>query len=278
MAVVVLVGAAVTGRALASPVCDPPGPPPRFGCQWSTDLCDWVCAVCDPFGSAPRTSCSWDPNRCNWICPGYSGVEVQVRTNHPPDRSATVYVKLSSLCAATGVIASCGGSFAAVPSMTSASKCHAIADIVAGQCQAAGYELETTDCDDEASFTARNAGCPSTPFVLGLSNDASTFDETADGPLPDGESETICAPPAGASQDLRVDKAPDGTDLHLSWTNGTNDDGYVVFEDAVPAGRFDAVAGTAASGTSGLTMPLPSETEYYLIAGSNATCGVGVKR
>src|SRR2546425_6677831 len=55
--------------------CDPPGPPPRFGCQWSTDVCDWICAVCDPFGAPPRLSCHWDGNLCNWLCPGYTGLE-----------------------------------------------------------------------------------------------------------------------------------------------------------------------------------------------------------
>src|SRR5438093_739345 len=55
--------------------CDPPGPPPRFGCQWSTTVCDWFCAVCDPFSAPPRpSSCTWDGNVCNWLCPGYTGV------------------------------------------------------------------------------------------------------------------------------------------------------------------------------------------------------------
>ncbi len=71
-------GAPVVGSTHAvttTATCDPPGPPPRFGCQWSVDVCDWVCAVCDPFGSPPRPSCHWDGNLCNWICPGYSGGE-----------------------------------------------------------------------------------------------------------------------------------------------------------------------------------------------------------
>src|SRR5215475_5742487 len=76
--------------------CDPPGPPPRFGCQWSTDVCDWLCAVCDPFGAPPRLSCSWDLNLCNWICPGYTGVDVTVKTLQPPARDAVVYVHLRS--------------------------------------------------------------------------------------------------------------------------------------------------------------------------------------
>ena len=88
-----------TSRTTAT--CDPPGPAPRFGCQWSTDACDWFCPACDPFGVPPRTSCNWDGKLCNWICPGYTGVEVTVQTLQPPVRDATVYVRLSSLCTAT---------------------------------------------------------------------------------------------------------------------------------------------------------------------------------
>jgi len=91
--------------ATAAQVCDPPGPPPRFGCAWSTETCEWVCAVCDPFGGPPRSSCTWDQQVCNWICPGYTGVDVTVHTTHAPMRDATVYVKLSSLCLAVLLIA-----------------------------------------------------------------------------------------------------------------------------------------------------------------------------
>src|SRR5262249_55417935 len=83
-------------------ICDPPGPPPRFACQWSTDVCDWICPVCDPFGAPPRPSCHWDLNFCNWICPGYTGEDVTVKTLQPPARDAVVYLRLMSLCTATG--------------------------------------------------------------------------------------------------------------------------------------------------------------------------------
>src|SRR5215475_6576919 len=116
----VLLVLSIFGGALpaVSQVCDPPGPPPRFGCQWSTSSCDWFCPVCDPFGTSPRPSCSWDLTTCNWRCDGYTGADVTVRTLLQPSQSATVYVKLSSLCTATGVVAACGGQFTVHPGMT----------------------------------------------------------------------------------------------------------------------------------------------------------------
>src|SRR5262245_60243143 len=90
LALVLCLGLAVSGFARAA-VCDPPGPPPRFACQWSTDACDWFCPICDPFGTPPRSTCTWDLSLCNWICPGYTGTQVTVRTTQVPARDATVY-------------------------------------------------------------------------------------------------------------------------------------------------------------------------------------------
>jgi len=264
-------------------VCDPPGPPPRFGCQWSTDLCDWFCPVCDPFGSPPRSSCNWDGKLCNWICPGYTGVEVTVQTLQPPVRDATVYVRLSSLCTATGAAAVCNGSFTVYPGMPVGLKCQAIVDAISNDCSPAGYAVTENNCRLAASLTAGNGGCPAMQFALGLSNDPAVFDQTVQGPLPDGESDSItgttgsCAPMPGSVSNLRLLPLSGGDDLQLTWDDTTNADDYVVFSDTTPNGIFNTVAGTAQSGSPGSTVGMPPGVEFYLVAGSNTSCGIGPK-
>jgi|SRR5262245_4565232 len=261
--------------------CDPPGPPPRFGCQWSTDSCDWVCAVCDPFGVPPRSGCTWDGNICNWVCPGYTGTEVTVRTLQPPVRDATVYVRLRSLCTATGALASCAGSFAVYPGMPISQKCQAIADAIANDCSAAGYAVTVNDCRLEASLSAADLGCPATPFALGLSNDPGIFDQAGQGPLPDGESDSItgttesCTPTPGPAGNLSLASLNDGQEIQLTWDAAADADDYVVLVDTAPNGPFSSVAGIAPSGTPGLTLSTPPGIEFYLVAGRNSACGMG---
>src|SRR2546426_3453420 len=263
--------------------CDPPGPPPRFGCQWSTDICDWICAVCDPFGAPPRSSCHWDGNLCNWICPGYTGVQVTVRTTQPPTLDATVYVRLSSLCTATGTGSFCNGSFAVYPGMPIYVKCQAITDAISNNCSPAGYAVTENNCRFAASLTASNLGCPQTEVGLRLSNDRAVFDQTGQGSLPDGESDSItgttatCDPMPGPVNNLRLVTVNGGGDLQITWDDTTNADDYLVFSDTKPNGIFTTVAGMAPSGTPGSTVSMPPGSEVYLVAGNNSTCGVGPK-
>jgi len=263
--------------------CDPPGPPPRFACQWSTDVCDWFCPVCDPFGAPPRTSCGWDGKLCNWICPGYTGVEVTVRTLQSPVRDATVYVRLSSLCTTTGALASCAGSLVVYPGMPVSQKCQAIADAISNDCSAAGYAVTVNDCRLEASLTASNVGCPATPFALGLSNDPAVFDQAGQGPLPDGESESTtgttasCSPMPGPPGNLLLTPLGGGKDFQLTWDDSANADDYVVFSDTTPNGIFETVAGIAPGGSTGLTVAMPVGNVFYLVAGRNSICGLGPK-
>jgi len=245
-------------------------------------VCDWICAVCDPFGAPPRSSCTWDGRVCNWICPGYTGTEVTVRTLQPPAKDAVVYVRLSSLCTATGAFAGCNGSFAVYPGMPVSLKCQAIADVISNDCSAAGYAVTDNACRAAASLTAGNLGCPATQFALGLSNDPTVFDQAGQVPMPDGESDSTtgttgsCSPAPDPVENLRL-VAPAAGELQLTWDDAANADGYVVFSDTAPNGAFDTVAGTAQNGTQGSTIGVPPGVEYYLVAGSNSTCGIGPK-
>jgi hypothetical protein len=269
--------------AYAQVICDPPGPPPRFGCTWSLDICDWICAICDPFGPAPRTSCTWDGNICNWTCLGYTGIDVTVKTQKAPIHDATVYVRLSSICTATGAGGSCGGSFAGSHAMSTAEKCEAIADTISINCTDAGYEVTVDDCEQHATLIASNLGCPATAFALGVSNDSGVFDETESGALPDGESEAIsgsttsCGHRPGAVSNLLLTPQGGGADLLLTWDDTTDADDYVVYSDTTPNGAFSTVAGTASSGTIGLSVGTLPGNQYYLVAGRNQGCGIGPK-
>ncbi len=85
--------------------------------------------------------------------------------------------------------------------------------------------------------------------------------------------ETPCAVPA-APAGLRVARAGSGpaATLHFTWDDVGGATGYAVREDASPAGAFATVTGTATSGTTGLTVPLPAGNRFYLVAARNA-CG-----
>ncbi|HET8946468.1 MAG TPA: fibronectin type III domain-containing protein [Candidatus Polarisedimenticolia bacterium] len=273
-----LVLALLAPAAALAQVCDPPGPPPRFGCSWSTDSCDWVCAVCDPFGVPPRSGCSWSLELCNWICPGYTGVRVTVQTVTPPSSRATVYVRLASLCTATGASATCSGSFDVTPATTAEQTCAGIAAVVAQHCGAAGYELTLDACAGSARFEAANAGCPKTPFALGVSDDPAVFDQTGAGALPDGQVDTItgstaaCALTPGPVTGLRV-AAPDAATLALTWDPATDADDYIIFMATSADGSDQNVAGT--SDTTTVTLPMPAATEYFKVVARNFSCGPG---
>jgi hypothetical protein len=200
-----------------------------------------------------------------------------VRTEQSPTQAATVYLKMSSLCSTTGASATCGGSFAVSAGWTRSVKCAAIVDVIASNCGAAGYTVSANACRTGATFTASNVGCPGTQFALGLSNDPGVFDQTATGPLPDGEVETVCAPPPGSASRLRLDKIGGGAAIRLTWTDAPNTDSYWLFEDQSPNGSFDALMGSAASGAVGIQVPSPAGSEFFLVSGSNAICGAGPK-
>lgn len=271
-------------RLCTAQVCDPPGPPPRFACQWSMDTCEWFCPICDPFGSPPRTSCVWDGSACNWRCDGYTGVDVTVRTLHAPTHNGTVYVKLSSLCTATGSIAACGGQFDVHPGMSIPQKCQAIASAIEGSCAAAGYAVTVNECSLGALLTASNVDCPGTAFALGISNSPDTFDQAWQSHLPDGEVENTtgrsasCTPLPGPVTGLRLDKTGGGQDIRLRWNDAADADDYLVLEDGAPNGAVSTVIGTAQSGAQGLTISMTPGSEVYLVAGHNSACGVGPKR
>jgi hypothetical protein len=277
-------GAAASDAALSpapEAICDPPGPPPRFGCTWSLDTCDWICPICDPFGLPPRSNCTWNGDICNWVCPGYTGVDVTVHTSQPPGQNATVYVSLRSLCPSTGAMAACGGSFPVHAGTKAEQKCQAIRDIIAGQCASAGYQVTADDCATSASVTASNVGCPPTPFALGVSNDPGIFDQTENPPMPDGETDVVtgtCAATPGAVGNLFLATANGDSDLLLTWDDTANADDYIVFGDTRPDGPFDTIVGSASSGATGLSVAMPQGTGYFLVAGRNSVCGLGPKR
>ncbi len=86
-----------------------------------------------------------------------------------------------------------------------------------------------------------------------------------------------CSPLPGEVTDLTLDLVSMGSSLRLTWANVSGADDYVIFQDALPGGPFTVVSGTAANGTSGLTIPVPPGQVYYKVAGRSAACGMGPK-
>ena len=80
---------------------------------------------------------------------------------------------------------------------------------------------------------------------------------------------------AGVVANLKIVRVNGGASLKLTWNNTTNATDYVVFEDTAPSGPFTTQIGTSSSGVTGLTIANPSGSRYYLVAGRNATCGIG---
>ena len=66
-------------------------------------------------------------------------------------------------------------------------------------------------------------------------------------------------------------------DLVFTWDNEANADDYVVVEDDLSSGAFNTETGTATSGVSGLTVPIPPDSKFYLVVGRNVACGIGPK-
>jgi len=76
---------------------------------------------------------------------------------------------------------------------------------------------------------------------------------------------------------LSLAKADGGATLQLTWDSATNAQSYDVFADATASGAFTTLVGSASSGGTGLTIPMPSGPQFYLVAGHNGVCGDGDK-
>jgi hypothetical protein len=87
---------------------------------------------------------------------------------------------------------------------------------------------------------------------------------------------TVLARPDAVADTLMVDRA--GSDLAFQWTDVAGSGDYVLFSSTAPDGAFTSEAATAASGSPGVTIPLPAEDlVFYLVAGRNSVCGSGPK-
>lgn len=82
----------------------------------------------------------------------------------------------------------------------------------------------------------------------------------------------------GKVDQLVMHKVNGGGSLRFTWGTATNAEDYVVVEDSESDGPFITVTGSASSGTSGLTIPMPAGTKFYLVAGRSDACGIGPKK
>jgi hypothetical protein len=95
----------------------------------------------------------------------------------------------------------------------------------------------------------------------------------------DPASVTVVQQPVAVGSTLTVDRVNGGVGLFFSWTDVAGADEYGLFSDADPAGAFGTEEGSAISGATGVTLPLPPDTLlFYLVAGRNPVCGTGPLR
>lgn len=89
---------------------------------------------------------------------------------------------------------------------------------------------------------------------------------------------SIVPPPPPVGPTLRVAGSTIASPSHLAftWTDVAGADDYVVVQDALASGSFTTIAGAAASGIPGLTVPTPpGSIVYFRVAGRSAVCGTG---
>ncbi len=75
---------------------------------------------------------------------------------------------------------------------------------------------------------------------------------------------------------LQLEAVDGGIRLQLQWSDDASADGYVIFHDGDGAGPFFHLTGSAVSGSPGLTIQMPEDDIYFLVAGDNP-CGIGPK-
>ena len=87
-----------------------------------------------------------------------------------------------------------------------------------------------------------------------------------------GATLTVESPLPSVGNTARIQRS--GSNLVLTWTNVAGATDYAVYEDASPSGTFTTLTGTAASGTTGLTVAIPAAERFYKAAARNS-CGPG---
>jgi sugar lactone lactonase YvrE len=85
-----------------------------------------------------------------------------------------------------------------------------------------------------------------------------------------------CLPEPGEVADLMLAKANGGSSLGFTWSDVAAATDYVVFQSASPAGPFVSQTGSASSGVSGLTAPMPPGNLLFFQVGGRDRCGVGM--
>ncbi|OGF62960.1 MAG: hypothetical protein A2Y62_04820, partial [Candidatus Fischerbacteria bacterium RBG_13_37_8] len=83
-----------------------------------------------------------------------------------------------------------------------------------------------------------------------------------------------CTLPSQATN-LHLQKSD--SSLLLTWTNVSEATDYVIYEDASPSGSFPTQTGSATNGSTGILIPAPTGSRFYLVAARNA-CGESSKK
>ena len=88
-----------------------------------------------------------------------------------------------------------------------------------------------------------------------------------------------CAPTPAPVAGLNIEAVNGGAALRFTWADAVNATDYVLFTDSQPYGGFATQAGLGSSGDPGLMIETPpGDVQYFLMAGRNASCGLGWMR
>ena len=122
------------------------------------------------------------------------------------------------------------------------------------------YTIPPSQIPDRYDFTVEIA-CATNPACGDTSNVASV---------------DIVQRPSEVGSTLVASKTAGGTELEFHWSDTSGATSFVLLSDTAPSGAFATEAGSSASGTTGVTVDMPTdEVRFYLVAGSNPICGVG---
>jgi hypothetical protein len=130
-----------------------------------------------------------------------------------------------------------------------------------------GSQLQTLKVEEVTSADAGSYRCVVSDGCLPPANVTS-----ASGTLTFSTSQAI-----GVVTNLRLTKVNNGASLQLTWNSAANATDYVVFGDGAAGGPFTGQTSPTTSGATTVTIPMPSGTSFYLLAGKSSTCGVGTQ-
>jgi hypothetical protein len=170
---------------------------------------------------------------------------------------AEAYAASASICSSSGGLVDAAGSFCGDSGVPSSFQWKENGSDIPGASSVA-YAIPTGKPIGAYNYSV-SIGCP-----------GGASDLSAPAPV-----SVVTGTPGAVGDTLTLDDTPGFTSLMFHWSDIPLAADYVVLESTTKNGAFTTVTGTAASGATGLTVPMPQgAVVYYLVAG-RGPCGLG---